>query len=122
MLVCVTFLSFFISMEAILARMTLLIVCAFTMVVHAAVMTSRLTLPDVPYYTGLDVWTTVNFAFLFLAIIEFALCAGFPRKQMYPAMEQGNGVPAQVEEVSIRKRNQKWIQRDSIRWSACLWS
>jgi hypothetical protein len=98
--VVVSFISFFIKMDAILARMTLLIVTSVTMVAHAVFTTFRLALPSVPYYTALDVWSTVCFAFVFLTIIEFALVAGFSRKKPAPCENNSNSL-AMDHDVSI---------------------
>ncbi|XP_064649282.1 glycine receptor subunit alpha-2-like isoform X2 [Lineus longissimus] len=113
LLVVVSFISFFIKMDAILARMTLLIVTSVTMVAHAVFSTFRLSLPSVPYYTALDIWSTVCFAFIFLTIIEFALVAGFSRKK--PAVHcenNSNSLAMDHEGESTKRRSYSIGQND----------
>lgn len=75
LIVCCTFISFWIRTSAVPARVALIITAMLAML--QLMITGRRNLPPVSYVTALDVWLFVCVSFVFGALFEFAFAYNF---------------------------------------------
>ena len=70
-IVVVSWVSFWISPEAVPGRVTLGVTTVLTFITQSFV--AGLSTPEVPYVKAIDVWMAVNMVFVFLALLEYAV-------------------------------------------------
>lgn len=75
LIVCCTFISFWIRTSAVPARVALVITAMLAML--QLMITGRKNLPPVSYVTALDIWLFVCVSFIFAALFEFAIVYNF---------------------------------------------
>lgn len=71
LIVCITFVSFWIDNQAVPGRVALLITATLTLI--QLLISSRKDLPPVSYLTALDVWLFTCLLFVSFALFEFAI-------------------------------------------------
>ncbi|KAL3319596.1 hypothetical protein Ciccas_001728 [Cichlidogyrus casuarinus] len=79
LIVSVSWLSFWISLDAVPARVTLGLLALIGTLTQASLVTN--TLPRVSYIKAIDVWTIVCIAFDISVLIEFALASNLAKRQ-----------------------------------------
>lgn len=70
LLVCLSWVSFWVDPSAVPARVSLGVTCVLTMTTQSS--GTRLTLPPVSYAKAIDVWMFMCLLFVFAALLEFA--------------------------------------------------
>ncbi|XP_045203265.2 glycine receptor subunit alpha-3-like isoform X1 [Mercenaria mercenaria] len=70
LIVCLSWVSFWLDMDAVPARISLGLLTVLTMTTQSA--GARSSLPKVSYVKGIDVWMATCLLFVFAALIEFA--------------------------------------------------
>ena len=78
LLVIISWLSFWISPDAIPARVTIGMMTVLTMTTHSTAANSQL--PRVPYVKAIDIWMSACLIFVFASLLEFAAIHVFLRK------------------------------------------
>jgi hypothetical protein len=80
MIVILSWVAFWISIDAIPARVTIGLLTVLTMTTQTA--GARQQLPRVSYIKALDVWMSVCLIFVFSSLLEFAVVNVFSRKEI----------------------------------------
>ena len=80
LIVILSWVSFWISIDAIPARVTIGLLTVLTMTTQST--GSRSQLPRVSYIKAIDVWMTVCLLFVFASLLEFAVVNVFSRKEV----------------------------------------
>ncbi|XP_064652877.1 glycine receptor subunit alpha-2-like isoform X2 [Lineus longissimus] len=80
MIVILSWVAFWISIDAIPARVTIGLLTVLTMTTQSA--GARQQLPRVSYIKALDVWMSVCLVFVFSSLLEFAVVNVFSRKEI----------------------------------------
>ncbi|CAC5391043.1 Glycine receptor subunit alpha-4,Glycine receptor subunit alpha-2 [Mytilus coruscus] len=79
LIVMLSWVSFWISLEAVPARISIGLLSVLTMTTQSS--GSRTKLPEVSYIKAIDIWMSVCMLFVFAALLEYALVNVFDRKQ-----------------------------------------
>jgi heme exporter protein D len=79
-IVVVSWVSFWISPDAVPGRVTLGVTTVLTMITQSFI--TGFTLPQVPYVKATDVWMAASMTFVFAALIEFALVNVMQRREI----------------------------------------
>ncbi|KJH42555.1 Neurotransmitter-gated ion-channel transmembrane region [Dictyocaulus viviparus] len=82
MLVAVSWVSFWLDKDSVPARVTLGVTTLLTMTTQASGVNAKL--PPVSYTKAIDIWIGVCLAFIFGALLEFALVNWAARQDMFP--------------------------------------
>ena len=80
LIVILSWISFWISVEAVPARISLGVLCVLTMTTQSS--GARASLPRVSYVKAIDLWMSVCLLFVFGALLEYALVNVLVRKQV----------------------------------------
>ena len=95
LIVMLSWVSFWISLDAVPARISLGLLSVLTMTTQSS--GSRANLPEVSYIKAIDIWMSVCMLFVFAALIEYALVNVLDRKQRRRSLhEESNGRTTQV--------------------------
>ncbi|XP_052078743.1 glycine receptor subunit alpha-2-like [Mytilus californianus] len=79
LIVMLSWVSFWISLEAVPARISIGLLSVLTMTTQSS--GSRTKLPEVSYIKAIDIWMSVCMLFVFAALLEYALVNVYDRKQ-----------------------------------------
>ncbi len=79
-IVVVSWVSFWISPDAVPGRVTLGVTTVLTMITQSFI--TGFTLPQVPYVKATDVWMAASMTFVFAALLEYALVNVVQSKQI----------------------------------------
>ncbi|XP_063415911.1 glycine receptor subunit alpha-2-like [Mytilus trossulus] len=91
LIVMLSWVSFWISLEAVPARISIGLLSVLTMTTQSS--GSRTKLPEVSYIKAIDIWMSVCMLFVFAALLEYALVNVFDRKQKrHETYVDANGV------------------------------
>uniref|UniRef100_A0A1I8H093 Glycine receptor subunit alpha-2 n=1 Tax=Macrostomum lignano TaxID=282301 RepID=A0A1I8H093_9PLAT len=80
LIVILSWVAFWISIDAIPARVTIGLLTVLTMTTQSA--TARASLPRVSYIKAMDVWMSICLLFVFASLLEFAVVNVFSRKEI----------------------------------------
>lgn len=95
LIVMLSWVSFWISLDAVPARISLGLLSVLTMTTQSS--GSRANLPGVSYIKAIDIWMSVCMLFVFAALIEYALVNVLDRKQRRRSLyAESNGRTTQV--------------------------
>lgn len=95
LIVMLSWVSFWISLDAVPARISLGLLSVLTMTTQSS--GSRTNLPEVSYIKAIDIWMSACMLFVFAALIEYALVNVLDRKQRRTAMyAESDGSTSQV--------------------------
>ena len=95
LIVMLSWVSFWISLDAVPARISLGLLSVLTMTTQSS--GSRANLPEVSYIKAIDIWMSVCMLFVFAALIEYALVNVLDRKQRRRSLcAESNGRTTQV--------------------------
>lgn len=100
LIVMLSWVSFWISLEAVPARISIGLLSVLTMTTQSS--GSRTKLPEVSYIKAIDIWMSVCMLFVFAALLEYALVNVFDRKQKrHETYVDANGVGKEVCTITI---------------------
>ena len=94
LIVILSWVAFWISIDAIPARVTIGLLTVLTMTTQST--GARSQLPRVSYIKAIDVWMSVCLIFVFMSLLEFAVVNVFSRKEI-----------RQTRRSSFRKRSHR---------------
>lgn len=95
LIVMLSWVSFWISLDAVPARISLGLLSVLTMTTQSS--GSRANLPEVSYIKAIDIWMSACMLFVFAALIEYALVNVLDRKQRRRTLHpESNGSTTQV--------------------------
>ena len=80
LIVILSWVAFWISIDAIPARVTIGLLTVLTMTTQSA--GARASLPRVSYIKAIDVWMSMCLIFVFASLLEFAVVNVFSRKEI----------------------------------------
>ena len=111
LIVILSWVAFWISIDAIPARVTIGLLTVLTMTTQSTG-AARMQLPRVSYIKAIDVWMSVCLLFVFASLLEFAVVNVFSRKETRNARRgsfRKRLQPRQEEEIAL----------EQVRW--CLY-
>lgn len=88
MIVILSWISFWIHMDAVPARVSLGVICVLTMTTQSSGI--RSSLPVVSYIKAIDIWMAVGLLFVFAALLEYAYINVQTRKHRKQAKDKKN--------------------------------
>lgn len=110
LIVMLSWVSFWISLDAVPARISLGLLSVLTMTTQSS--GSRANLPEVSYIKAIDIWMSVCMLFVFAALIEYALVNVLDRKQKRRSLyAESNGRTTQVCIIEHDKTLDHFTQR-----------
>ncbi|GMT35583.1 hypothetical protein PFISCL1PPCAC_26880, partial [Pristionchus fissidentatus] len=98
MLVVVSWVSFWLDKDAVPARVSLGVTTLLTMTTQASGINSKL--PPVSYIKAVDVWIGVCLAFIFGALLEYAVVNYYGRKEFLRNQEKSKKMSARMEDCA----------------------
>ncbi|ELU16044.1 hypothetical protein CAPTEDRAFT_3682 [Capitella teleta] len=110
LIVILSWVSFWINIEATPARVSLGLLTVLTMTTQSS--GARTTLPRVSYIKAIDVWMSTCLVFVFTSLLEFAFVNVVSRKNHARAHTEGKGNEGKLKAQKIDKFSRNRQRRD----------
>lgn len=102
LIVILSWVAFWISIDAIPARVTIGLLTVLTMTTQST--GARSQLPRVSYIKAIDVWMSVCLLFVFMSLLEFAVVNVFSRKEIRQTRRSSfRKLPRRDEEIALEQ-------------------